>query len=404
MPHRKRLLGRLPTVRDLEENALLAEWNAMAGKADLPQVQPARVLSQEEIDSLLGFGEDEMNRDSEPSMEDILASIRRILSEDEAPPPRPTLWRRLRKRLFPSHVMLERMAEQVESLAADVGRLQRRLSNVRVLTQTEIDSLLSFDDTPSPYPVRREIERVKTLLADADLRSLVDHLEALRADGKTDLLADSLLLIAVEGEAVRQELLAAAFPMEMVATAERISLGVMVSAERAAAVADALQAVLDSTFRYDAMDQVDAVAVLADAIRDPTARHRLLVSLLVAGEPRDACAAAVLERQIGFGSFVFLSDADLRSFLADSAMVPQIDRLAVALKGQPQAVRDRIAACLPAETASELSDAMESMGSVRQEEAEKAVANLVDRLRAIVRSGVIPWPTVLGINGMKDTP
>jgi len=390
-------LAKLPTLALSADDELSAEWAAMAG--DAPEGEITRVLSQDEIDSLLGFDmEGEMGKDGEPSMEDILASIRRILTEDDPPQPKPSLWSRLHRRLFPTRAAIERMATRLETLAAETARLRERLSRIRVLTQREIDDLLSFDDSPSPYAVRREIERLRGLIADVDLCGLVDHLKGLQAVGHGELFGDSLLLVALEGKALRQETLAGAFPAEIVGVIDRISCGVTLSTERVAAVADSLQRRLDTSFRYDEVKGVPIAAVLADSIRQPAARRHLIGTLLVDGKPRDAVTHVILEKLITFDSLPRLTDDHLRLFLADTTVRPKLPDCALALKGKPDALRDQILHCLSPEDAAELLQLMEAMGPVQEKAVEKAEVDVVVALKVFMHEGAIPWPLVLGVD------
>lgn len=68
----------------LAKTILLLSENTRSSSKIVPRFSAPTVLCQNEIDDLLGFPKESPLSLGEPSMEDILASIRRILSEDES--------------------------------------------------------------------------------------------------------------------------------------------------------------------------------------------------------------------------------------------------------------------------------------------------------------------------------
>jgi hypothetical protein len=130
-----------------DEEALMKEWAAMSdAMSDDVGWEGNLPLNQDEVDSVLGF--DIRKKHQEPSMEEILASIRRIMAE-AADNPEPV---DQPKKDTPYVTNWKNVTTLInEGMPADAPKEKPRCPTCKsdkVLCQCEIDSLLGFDDPP----------------------------------------------------------------------------------------------------------------------------------------------------------------------------------------------------------------------------------------------------------------
>lgn len=114
-----------------DEEALMREWTALAG--DGPIKEP---LNQDDVDAMF----DKPSPKSEPSMEEILASIRRIMKEDPEED-RPTGLLAMEY-----EAMLPTSSNEEPQVCESSPRPCPKCKSTHVLCQCDIDSLLGFDE------------------------------------------------------------------------------------------------------------------------------------------------------------------------------------------------------------------------------------------------------------------
>lgn len=164
-----------------------------------------------------------------------------------------------------------------------------------------------------------------------------------------------------------------------------------------AAVADRLQVFLDEAHRYPAADRAAAVAEIVSALPDRALRHQAIDSLLAGGAPRNEDARIVLGRLVTFDCLAHIADTDLGHLLPGRHERLTMETWATALKGTPEALQARMAACLPSDTAETLRTTMYAYGPVRSRDVDTAQANIAAALKDLAADGTVSWRTMLDI-------
>lgn len=370
-----------PTPRTLDERRQLARWAHLFEGSWCGWPERMRVLSQEEINSLLEGGEDSGRASAEePSMEDILASIRRILDEDDAPA-KPSWRTRLRRWLFPTVTRLADIAARLSAIEESLRQLQKPAAP-RVLTQAEIDSLVPDEaaDRESPYRIRRERYRLRQLVADSKPEDLQACLDALPAEGRLGALA----LLCLDASAEQRDTLAVRNSADIPALVQWYASLATVEADAVARLADALQARLDSRQPLPQWTRAGIAAVMLGRLPHEDQEENLRYL------PRHdaAFATAVWARLMTFEDLMATDDASLSAVVA--AETDPV-RWAVALKGASGGLRERVLHSLPEERSQDVREQMAAMGPVRQEDVDVSQGRIVLTYARLAVAGEARW-------------
>jgi flagellar motor switch protein FliG len=179
-------------------------------------------------------------------------------------------------------------------------------------------------------------------------------------------------------------LLSGLAPEKQAEVAHRIAVMDRTTPDIIRAVEATLERRLSSMLQPNEMSQVGGLDPLVDIInRSDRSTERQIVEGLEALDP--TLADAVKSRMFMFEDIVTIEDRSIQLVLREVDTA----ELALALKGVPESVRDKITRNLSERAATNLIEEVELLGSVRLSQVEEAQQNVIRTIRSLEEQGQI---------------
>ncbi|MEG3619795.1 FliG C-terminal domain-containing protein [Magnetovibrio sp. PR-2] len=323
--------------------------------------------------------------DTDPSMEDILSSIRRILMKDELEQATPTARiKRFWSRLFPGCAFRKQALSELRGIRQSLDRAAGADDEIAAEWER-----LTVPDTPSPYPptaIKQELQRFSDLIHQAHENDMLELIERLSRE-RTDDYAQQLWLLfdRIPGVAMKKALQACgkALP-ELLVEMAKLEL---VKVEIVAELNGQLDKLIQERYWLD---------------NQPQFLSRVL-HFIPAWEERRACLEKLRHRQTGLPNITRAIEslgfnfADLQ-WLPKHLAAPILsglsdDTWSLALEGGVnENILTSVWLVLPQERRENIEQKIEQMGAVREEDAHAARIRVVEHVRQWIINGDLVWP------------